>query len=156
LTLPLWPMTALRLPGRCHCVFYGRCRWRGPRVSCSCGYGMALHSPRPCIVRPSFPGALVGSRFSPSSRYRTPPLILFLVGMLFARLLAERTPSRPFSFSPTQARIGSTPWRCCSPPRVPLVIPLHVASVFSAMHHHLRPPGYKCHLACPPPSHLRI
>jgi hypothetical protein len=76
------------------------------------------------------------------------PPSLVLVGTSFACLLAERTPSHPFSFSLTQARIGSAPWRCCFPPRVPLVIPLHAASISDALRHHPRPPGYKCHLAC--------
>jgi hypothetical protein len=111
----------------------------------------------PCTARSSFPSTRVGSRFSPLFTYRT--LLLSLVS--FCRRVA-RTPPCPanlapsFLFSPTPARTGSAPWRCCSPPHVPLVIPLHAASVFGAMRHHLHPPGYKCHLAylsfIPPPD----
>jgi hypothetical protein len=70
-----------------------------------------------------------------------------------SRLVARTPPWRAnpipsFLLFPTRTSPESAPWRCCSPPRVPLVIPLHAASVFGALRHHLRPPGYKCHLVC--------
>jgi hypothetical protein len=96
-------------------------------------HGAALASPLHCM--PSFPCALVGSWFFALVPVPDPPAFLFF---------------------PTQAHTGSAPWRCCSPPHVPLEIPLHAAFVPSALHHHLRPPDYKCHLVClssiPPPD----
>jgi hypothetical protein len=127
LTLPLCPLTVLHLLGRCHCVFYGCHWWRGPRVPYSRGRGMAPHSPRHCTVRPSFLGTLVGSRILALVPVPDPLSRLFIVGVSLARLLAQRTST-----------------------------PLHAAFVPGALRHHLRPPDYKCHLAClssiPPPD----
>jgi hypothetical protein len=54
----------------------------------------------------------------------------------------------PFSFSPLKLAQGAHHGRRFSPPRDPLVIPLHAASISGALHHHLCLPGYKCPLAC--------
>jgi hypothetical protein len=106
-------------------------------------HGATLASP-PCTVRPSFPSTLVGSRFSLSFPYRTPP-------RSFSCWHVACTPpcrANPIpSFFPTQARTGSAPWRRCSPLCDPLLIPPR-RSTSGALHHHLRPLGYKCHLVC--------
>jgi hypothetical protein len=79
-------------------------------------------------VRPSDPGTRVGSRFSLSFPYQTPSFFSFGAPLL-ARLLANRTPSPPFFFFPTQARTGSAPWPMPSPPcDLSLVISLYAAS----------------------------
>jgi hypothetical protein len=92
---------------------------------------------------------------------------------ILALVSVSDPPSRPFScwhvactpscranpipsFFPTQARTGSAPWRCCSPPRVPLVIPLHAASILvrcatTPIHQAINAP-----LLASPPSHPQI
>jgi hypothetical protein len=138
--------------GRYRCVSYGRRQWQGPRVLLSRGRVMAPHSPRPlALYAPLSPAHLSALGFSPSSRYQTP-----LSRFFSHRCVARTSPCRtnPIPSFPTRTSIGSAPWRCCSPPRVPLVIPLHAASVFGALHHHLRPPDYNCHLVCLSSTHL--
>jgi hypothetical protein len=109
LTSPLCPVTMLHLSGRCHCVFCGCRQWRGPCVPCSHGRGMAPHSPRHCTICLLSPARLSALEFSPSPPYRTLlPLVFFLlVGTSLARLLGERTPSPPFSFSPLDLAQGA-------------------------------------------------
>jgi hypothetical protein len=146
LTSPLCPVTTLHLSGHCHCVFCGRRRWQGPRVLCSCGRGMAPHSPTPRTVCPLSSARLSSLDSHPcigpppsrsfSSRHvaRTPPW--------------RANPIPSFLLFPTRTSTRSAPWRRCSPPCDPLVIPLHATPTSNALHRHFRPPGYKCHLAC--------
>jgi hypothetical protein len=95
-----------------------------------------------CKVRPSFPGVLVGSRFSPSSPYRTTPFPFLPLGTIVRTPPYRANPVPFFLLFPTQARTGSAPWPTLSPPRDPLVIPLHAASTFGALHHNLCPPSF--------------
>jgi hypothetical protein len=155
--LPLCPLTMLHLSGRYHCVSYESRRWRGPRVSCSCGRGMAPHSPRPCTVRLSFPGTLVGSRILALVPVPDPPPSRSFSGGHVARTPPWRAnPIPSFLLSPTRTSPGSVPWRCCSPPRVPLVIPLHmppfpVRCATTSVHQIIN-----ATLLASPPSHLLI
>jgi hypothetical protein len=119
--------------------------WRRTRIALALYALFPRHTCRLSIFR-------LRPRTGPSSHF------LYSPAPSLARLLAKRTLSCPFSFRPTQTHIRSAPWRCCSPSRVPLATPFHAASVFGALRHHLRPPGYKCHLAClssVPPPHLK-
>jgi hypothetical protein len=108
------------------------------------------------LYAPLSPARLSALESSLSFPYWTPPSRSFS-GRHVARTPPWRAnPIPSFLLFPTRTSLGSVPWRCCSPPRVPLVIPLHAASVLGALRHHLRPPDYKCHLAClpsiPPPD----
>jgi hypothetical protein len=91
---------------------------------------------------PSFPGTLVGSRFSPSSPYWT-PLFSFLVGTVACTPPCRANPVPSFLLFPNQARTGSAQWPMLSPSCDPLVIPLHAASTTGALCHHHHLPSYK-------------
>jgi hypothetical protein len=155
--LPLCSVTALHLLGRCHGVSYGSRRWWGPHEPCSRGRGMASHSPCPCTVRPSFSGMFVGSRFSPSFTYRTP----LSLSLLYCRRVTRTAPcpvnlAPSFLFLPHSSSLRERTMVMLFPTSYPTGAPLHVASVFGVLRHHLRLPAYKCHLACrssiPPPE----
>jgi hypothetical protein len=50
--------------------------------------------------------------------------------------------------SPTQSSRGECTMTMWFPTSCSTGDPPHVASVFGALRHHLRPPVYKCHLVC--------
>jgi hypothetical protein len=86
--------------------------------------------PRPC----SRTGPPLPSRFLLDAVARTPPR------------RANPIPSFPF-FPHSNSRWESA-MADALPTSCPTGDPLHAASVFSALRHHLRPPGYKCSCAC--------
>jgi hypothetical protein len=143
-TLPLCPVTALHLPGPCHCVSCGSRRWRGPRESCSRGRSMAPHSPRPCTVCPSFPGMLVGSRFSLLFLYWD-PLFLFLWGPVARTPPCRLNPIPSFLlFPPLKLAQGAHHGRCS-----PHLVALPSDSPLRRLHFRCAaPPAIRCHLAC--------
>jgi hypothetical protein len=99
-TLPLCSVTALHLPGRCHCVCCGSHRWWGPRESCSHGRGMAPHSHRPCTVRPLSPAHLSALDFSPPSPYWTLLSFSLLTGTVARTPPCQAYPVLSFLLSP--------------------------------------------------------
>jgi hypothetical protein len=101
----------------------------GLRVPLPCGHGVVPHSPRLVAqYAPLIPAPVSALDFRSRSRTRPPSFFSFGAPLL-ARLLANRTPSPPFFFFPTQARTGSAPWPMPSPPcDLSLVISLYAAS----------------------------
>jgi hypothetical protein len=156
-TLPLCSVTALHLPGRCHCVCCGSRRWWGPCESCSHGRGMAPHSPRPCTVCPSFPGTLVGSRFFASVPVLDPPLIFFTHRHRRSHASLPSVPCPVLSpFAPLKLTSGAhhgdvvphlvSHWR---PPSTPP--PFSVRCATTSVHQ-----AINVTLLASPPSHLHI
>jgi hypothetical protein len=78
-----------------------------------------------------------------------PSSFLFFGGTVPCTPPCRANPIPFFLLFPTQARTGSAPWPTPSPPHEPSpVIPLYTASTFGALHHLLRSPAIRCHLAC--------
>jgi hypothetical protein len=136
----------LHLSGRCHCVLYGRHRWRDPRVPCSHGRGMAPHSPHPlALYAPLSPAHL--SALDSRSRFRIgPPLSSFF---LLARCLHAFLPSEPHPLLfPHSSSHRERTMAMLFPTSCPTSDPPPRCLHSSALRHHPYPPSYKCPFAC--------
>jgi hypothetical protein len=83
-------------------------------------HGAALALPLLALYAPLLLAPMSALGFSPSCRYQTPPLSHFFSRRRVARTSPCCTNAIPsFLLFPTRTSLGSVPWRCCSPPRVP-------------------------------------
>jgi hypothetical protein len=123
-------------------------------VSHSHGHGMAPHSPRPSHCMPLFSRHPIGSQFLPSSPYRTLPLVSFSHRHHRSHISLPSEPHPllfpfPHSSSRRERTMAMLFPTSCPTSDSSVLLPFLVCG-------HLRPPGYKCHLAClssiPPPN----
>jgi hypothetical protein len=118
-------------------------------------HGATLASPL-ALYAPLSPARLSALDFHPRPGAR-PPLAFFSRRCVARTPPCRASPIPSFLLFPTQARMGSAPWRCCSPPRVPLVIPPSALPSFpvrcatTSVHR-----AINATLLASPPSHLQI
>jgi hypothetical protein len=126
--LPLCPVIALHLPGRCHCVSCKSRRWRGPCVPYSHGRGVAPHSSRPLAQYvPLFPVPLSALVFVLVPVPDPPSLSRFSSRWCVARTFPYRAnPILSFLLSPHSSSHGERTFVTEHPnydgPHVPVIV----------------------------------